>query len=404
MELTESDVRAVIASLAGSTLGLPTEEADSLDERTRIEEDLGADSLDLTELATQVSRFFRLYETGLEDELLRCRSVGDWTRTVLRSWSLSEKPRIAFLTSGSTGEPKECVHDWASLVQEVAALGRLFPDIIRVLGTVPRHHIYGFLWTVLLPRHLGVPFVESRERMPAGLIGSLRPGELLVSFPLPWRQMFETGLEFPAGVQGVNSTGPCPPGLISGLLQRSLERMVEVYGSSETGGIGWREDPSEPYRLLPHWTLSDGGESLVRQLPDGSPGERIPAPDHLVPAPGGFTLGGRRDHAVQVGGVNVFPERIAETIRSHPHVADCEVRLMRPDEGGRLKAFVVLEEPEDVAREAHGDVLQKRQGGQEHRELERWLRQTLSAPERPVALTFGLDMPRNEQGKISDWH
>jgi 4-coumarate--CoA ligase len=209
--------------------------------------------------------------------------------------------------------------------------------------------------------------------------------------------MSETGFEFPAGVHGVNSTGPCPPGLLSGLLERSLERMVEVYGSSETGGIGWREDPGDPCRLLPHWTLTEGGESLVRHLPDGSFGEPISAPDHLVPIPGGFALGGRRDHAVQVGGVNVFPERVAEIIRSHPDVSDCEVRLMRPDEGGRLKAFVVLEELENRAREANGDVRQERQ------ELELWLRQTLSAPERPVSPTFGESVPRNEQGKISDW-
>lgn len=397
LELNESDVRAFIASLAGSTLGLPAEEADSLDEHTRIEEDLGADSLNLTELATHVSQFFRLYETGLEDELLRRRSVGDWTRTVLRSWDLLEKPSIAFMTSGSTGEPKEYVHDWASLVQEIRALARLVPDRTRVVGTVPRHHIYGFLWTVLLPRHLEVPFVEARERMPTAIFRSLRPGDLLVTFPLVWGQLYETGFEFPSGVQGVNSTGSCPPGLISGLLERSLERMVEVYGSSETGGIGWRGDPGDPYRLLPHWTLSYGGEHLLRHLPDGRVGEQIPAPDHLAPTPGGFTLGGRRDHAVQVGGVNVFPERVADTIRSHPDVADCEVRLMRPDEGGRLKAFVVLENLENGTREANGDDRQERQ------ELEHWLRRTLSAPERPASLTFGESVPRNEQGKVSDW-
>lgn len=234
--------------------------------------------------------------------------------------------------------------------------------------------------------------------MPAGLLRSLRRGDLLVSFPLPWRHMSETGFEFPAGVQGVNSTGPCSPGLISGLLERSLERMVEMYGSSETGGIGWREDPGDPYRLLPHWTLSDGGESLVRHLPNGSRGSPISAPDYLKPTPGGFAIGGRQDHAVQVGGVNVFPERVAETIRSYPGVADCEVRLMRPEEGQRLKAFLVLEGvsegPENEARGANGDA---------RRKLERWLRQTVSAPERPVSLTFGESVPRNEQGKISDW-
>lgn len=394
LDLTERDVRAVISSLAGSTLSLPAAETDCLDERTRIDDDLGADSLNLTEIATHVSRFFRLFETSLEDELLRRRSVGDWTQTVLRSRDLLEKPRIAFLTSGSTGEPKECAHDWASLEQEVDALARLVPDRTRVVGTVPRHHIYGFLWTVLLPRRLGIPFVEARDRLPAGLIGSLRPGDLLVSFPLRWEQMAKAGLELPAGVQGVNSTGPCPPALIADLRVQSLERMVEVYGSSETGGIGWREDPAYPYRLLPYWTLSDSGENLVRRLPDGSRSAPVSAPDHLLSRPGGFALAGRWDHAVQIGGLNVFPERVAETIRSHPGVADCEVRMMRPEEGQRLKAFIVPEEPDNGSSGANEGP---------RRELDLWLRQTLSAPERPASLTFGAAMPRNEQGKITDW-
>lgn len=99
---------------------------------------------------------------------------------------------------------------------------------------------------------------------------------------------------------------------------------------------------------------------------------------------------GRRDEAVQVGGVNVYPERVAETIRSHPEVADCAVRPMRPGEGRRMKALIVLEE---AARDQPDS----------RRRLEYWLRQTFSAPERPSSLTFGEAVPRNGQGKTTDW-
>jgi acyl-coenzyme A synthetase/AMP-(fatty) acid ligase len=95
------------------------------------------------------------------------------------------------------------------------------------------------------------------------------------------------------------------------------------------------------------------------------------------------SLAGSMPGLLQVWGVNVCPERVAETIRSHPDVTDCKVRLMRPDEGTRLKAFVVLEEPEDGAIEDNGDA---------RRELKR-----------PASLTFGAGVPRNEQGKVADW-
>jgi len=342
------------------------------------------------EASTYVSRFFRLHETGLEENLLRRRTLGDWTRVVMQSWEDSEEKRVTFLTSGSTGQPKGCTHEWRLLAQEVHALADLFPDSCRVVGTVPHHHIYGFLWTVLLPRYLGIPFLDAQDMMPGRVIRSLEAGDLLVSFPLRWDQLSKAGIDFPRSVEGVTSTGPCPPGVIPALRELGLERMVEVYGSSETGGIGWRDDPADTYHLLPHWSLTGGGELLVRERPDGGLSDPVDAPDRLLQRPDGFVVAGRRDHAVQVGGVNVFPERVARIISSHPDVADCEVCLMRPDEGQRLKAFVVLNEG-----------VQRSPGGRKR--LEHWLRTELSVPERPGSLTFGAAVPRDEQGKATDW-
>ncbi len=56
---------------------------------------------------------------------------------------------------------------------------------------------------------------------------------------------------------------------------------------------------------------------------------------------------------MQVAGINLYPERIAGIIREYPGVAEAEVRLMRPDEGDRLKAFIVMDggkipDPEEV--------------------------------------------------------
>jgi acyl-coenzyme A synthetase/AMP-(fatty) acid ligase len=62
---------------------------------------------------------------------------------------------------------------------------------------------------------------------------------------------------------------------------------------------------------------------------------------------------------------------------------------MRPDEGGRLKAFVVPAEGTDI-RQLRG-------------ELKRFCGKKLSAPERPVKFTFGSAVPKNNFGKELDW-
>jgi acyl-coenzyme A synthetase/AMP-(fatty) acid ligase len=98
---------------------------------------------------------------------------------------------------------------------------------------------------------------------------------------------------------------------------------------------------------------------------------------------------GRVDEAVQVGGVNVHPAQIAAILKRHPGVRDAAVRLMRADEGRRLKAFVLPHAGED------GAALKMA--------LSRWVREQLASAERPVSFTLGSQLPTNSQGKPADW-
>jgi acyl-coenzyme A synthetase/AMP-(fatty) acid ligase len=70
-------------------------------------------------------------------------------------------------------------------------------------------------------------------------------------------------------------------------------------------------------------------------------------------------------------------------------VADAAVRLMRPDEGIRLKTFVV---PRPGA------------GAGFTQELRAWIDARLAPPERPKAITLGPQLPRGALGKPADWN
>ena len=387
--LVAADVEAVVGSLLAATLGRPPEEAPEASADLRLDADgLALDSLERLELAGAVAAFFGLPETGQEDALLRGRTVGDWTATVLRSW-LAGSRRLTFSTSGSTGEAKACVQAWDDLAQELDALAALTAGRRRVVGLVPRHHIYGFLFTVGLPRRLGAPYRDGRA---GGGVAAWRAGDLVIGFPLRWELLARAGTAIPPGVHGVTSTGPIDPDVVRALRGQGLERMLEVYGSSETGGVGWREEPGAPYRPFGHWTLRPGGAELERAPAPGAEGSPrvVPAPDPLEAVPGGFLVRGRRDAVVQVAGVNVSPARVREVLGSHPGVRACAVRLMTPGEGARLKAFVVP-----------GDGLPD--PARARRELRTWLAERLSPPERPGALRFGPELPRDAQGKQADW-
>jgi acyl-coenzyme A synthetase/AMP-(fatty) acid ligase len=63
--------------------------------------------------------------------------------------------------------------------------------------------------------------------------------------------------------------------------------------------------------------------------------------------------------------------------------------MMTPEEGSRLKSFVVPAPGTDPA------ALRA--------DLWRWSESRLTAPERPKAFKIGDELPRNVMGKLSDW-
>lgn len=377
--------------------------------------DLGADSLELMGLATALVETFGLQRAGIDERLLARPCVGDWVASVRAGLeggaaapaggpagsAAGIDAALTFRTSGSTGTPKRCTHTLATLEQEAAALARLVPGRRRILSAVASHHIYGFLFTVLLPRCLArldeagacagidvADVVDVRQAGPAALGGIARAGDLVVAHPAWWDAAARLMPAFGADIVGVTSTAPCPDALADGLAQAGL-RLVQVYGSSETAGVGWRDRARAPFALLPHWTRTDDPAWLARMLPDGTT-RRHPLPDrldwtdatHFLPA-------GRVDDAVQVGGMNVFPAYVAQVLALHPDVREAAVRLMRPDEGLRLKAFVVAAPGADVAVLRAG--------------LPAWAGERLTTPERPAAWTFGARLPRQASGKAADW-
>jgi len=350
---------------------------------------LGADSLERLSLASALGQALRLDRSGLEDHLLARSSLGSWVdlaEVCLERFDSS----MVFFTSGSAGQPKLCEHSLASLRQEVAFLAELFPGRKRVVAAVSCRHIYGFLFTVLLPEFLGIPVWRRLDKTTVTLGADLRPGDLVVGFPDFWRLGSRTVERLPPDVVAVSSTAPLTLDLDAILAERGLLRLVEIYGASETAGVGWRVAPSSEFTLFPFWTRGREDETLLRQLPDGETVE-FSAQDRLHwRSDRRFRPAGRLDEAFQVGGVNVHPHRVVNVLICHPEVAEACVRLMRPEEGGRVKAFIVPRRmPIDECALAA--------------ELDRWAAEHLSAPERPKAYRFAAALPRDALGKLVDW-
>ena len=362
------------------------------DATLHLSHDLGLDSLERVALASALNEAIHLHEAGIEDRLLIRHTIGEWVAIAQDGLEVFSAA-MTFRTSGSSGAPKRCEHALSHLCQEVETLAPLFTGRSRVLSAVRGHHIYGFLFTVLLPSKLalrGRDLVDLRHRAPTSVVAELRAGDLVVGYPDFWRAVAQTGTIIPSGVTGITSTAPCPPEVAHDLAARGLDTLVELYGSSETAGIGLRSSAADPYSLMSFWQRADGdANALVRVAPDGTT-TTYQLQDRLewVDARR-FRPAGRLDEALQVAGVNVFPAKVRRVLMEHPDVRDAAVRRMSDDPLSRLKAFV-------VPREGRiGDASL-------HAELEAWVTSRLSTPERPKAFTFGDAIPV-QAGKGTDW-
>ena len=166
-------------------------------------------------------------------------------------------------TSGSTGTPVPHRKSWGRLIacvrEEANRLG-LSGSTCAIVATVPPQHMYGFESSVLLALGCGHALCAERPFYPADIAAVLcavpRP-RILVSTPIHLRALLESGTALPPADLIVSSTAPLTPQLAAEVEQRFNTRLLEIYGSTETGQISARRPTHTPeWRLWPGVTLS----------------------------------------------------------------------------------------------------------------------------------------------------
>lgn len=359
--------------------------------------DLGADSLERMALCSALAEAAGVRDPDDATSLFLTPTWRHWLN-IARGSLAAHGQQMRFRTSGSSGKPKSCPHALADLMTEMCAMAQVLGPVERIVSAVRSHHIYGFLFTILLPHALGqpnLPVIDLHGQPPLALENRLHPGDLVIGYPDWWQLVGRLQPTLPPGVVGITSTAPCPDEVSQAVMGCGLSRLLHIYGSSETAGIGWREWPDPDYRLHTHWSrVAQEPQQLrrVRSHPSaGTSNARsiVHLPDQMTwLSQDRFMPGPRLDGAVQVGGVNVHLDQVRQRLCKHPAVADAAVRVLDIHGQARLKAFVV---PRDTT---HTNLAT---------ELQTWAQRHLAPASRPVHYTVGAALPRNAMGKAADW-
>jgi 4-coumarate--CoA ligase len=350
----------------------------------------GLDSLTLLELLSRLTRVFELQRTGVEDYMLVEPRLSVWAEHLERHWHmLGDAAGILFRTSGSTGAPKDIRHRVDRLRREADhhAVTTMQVDPERIVSMVPSHHIYGAIFTAFLPERLGRPVLDLAQAPPSRLAREGRAGDLVVATPFIWDVLLRAVPVLPEGMHGVVSAAPTPADLWPRAEAAGLCSLTEIYGATETGGVGRRSSGDAPFELLPELAFAPRRADQPLAIRSRGEAEPLDLQDRLERCgPRHFRVEGRKDGIVQIGGVNVSPDQTRRCIAGIPGVAGVAVRAR----DGRLHAFVVPDAGiSDVA-----SLLSR---------IRAQLAEALPPPARPETLSTGRALPRDGMGKLRDW-
>lgn len=309
---------------------------------------------------------------------------------------------LVVFTSGSTGAPTAIAKRMRQLTAEVGALQAAFGAALagaQVHGTVSHQHIYGLLFRVLWPLAAGRA-VLPRRFFHEDLVRALaQQPSVLVATPAHLKRL-PAQLDWPA-LQGqlravFSSGGPLPQD--AAVQARALFGVapIEVFGSSETGGIAWRQWSADQPQWHPlpgvQWRIEEG--CLAVASPHLESSAWWQTQDRAeADACAGFRLLGRADRIVKIEERRVSLDALEQQLLAHPQVAEVRV-LVLPGARDQLAAVVVPQQ------DGAGDWTdaQRRQCAQA---LGAHLASSQDAVTRPRRWRFVHELPLNAQGKVT---
>jgi acyl-CoA synthetase (AMP-forming)/AMP-acid ligase II/3-hydroxymyristoyl/3-hydroxydecanoyl-(acyl carrier protein) dehydratase len=312
---------------------------------------------------------------------------------------------LALYTSGSTGAPQAIKKKLSQLSAEVATLELQFGSLVgtaEIVATVSHQHIYGLLFKILWPLTVG-RVVHARSLSFLEELAAEPPDRdyVLVSTPAHLKRLPESSdwlasTKRPAVV--FSSGGPLPYE-VANASERSLRCLpIEVYGSSETGGVAWRRQgttDNEIWAPFPNvdWRVDSSEGVLEVRSPNLPDDNWFRTADRAARSGGGFVLQGRVDQIVKIEEKRVSLTAIEAYLTNSPWVEAARV-IVSEERRQRVAAFVVLSTEGRLQLEARGKL-----------RVDRMLRDQLRASVDTIALPRiwrYLDaFPVNAQGKTT---
>ncbi|WGS59799.1 AMP-binding protein [Vibrio lentus] len=258
--------------------------------------------------------------------------------------------QLTLFTSGSSGTPKAINKTLEHLDIETAQLDKNWGELIkgnRVHSTVSHQHIYGLLFRILWPLCSGVPFARNNLEYPEQILSHANKNCVLISSPaLLKRLKHETNTAQLAGV--FSSGGPLPTESAHQSQNLLGHLPIEVFGSTETGGIAFRQQESAqtPWQLFDCIKASLNSENCIKLLSpyiDNNNWYQTADECEMV-SENQFILKGRTDRVIKIEEKRVSLVEVEKRLEQLPWISECVVIPFEEPERLILASVLVLSE------------------------------------------------------------
>ncbi|HEY8037860.1 MAG TPA: AMP-binding protein [Methylobacter sp.] len=342
-----------------------------------------------------------------------CQLLGDWQNGERFDYCLESSAKsnrslsplnsldsqLVIFTSGSTGQAKPIAKCLNQFQLEIATLEQHWGEQLgdaAALATVSHQHIYGLLFRVLWPLSAGRCFHSQAYINPETLVNAIQHGSAYwIASPAhlkrldrqsPWDDISDLKAIFSSG-------GALPENAAQQIFSEGGQAVIEVYGSSETGGIAWRQQEKA-------WTLFAGmrltcidGKWLLHSpyLQTGAEGFQLDDQITML-EDGRFTLHGRSDRIVKIEEKRLSLVELEQHLITDPWIDEAHA-LVISNHRDVVAAVMVLNHQglEQLAIQGRNRLI---------RQLRRTLEQWFESVVLPRKWLFVNAMPLTVQGKI----
>ncbi len=279
-----------------------------------------------------------------------------------------------YFTSGTTGNPVGALKTKDNLLLEIEQLTVLLKkyNIKKVIVTVPFIHVYGTLFGALYPLENDIDIVIKEHFLPNDLLDMIDEYSMVVTTPLYIKSLNKLDRKKDLSKSiFISSTAPLYPEIAKEFNEKFQTDVIQIFGSTETGGIAYKYNDSEFWTPINKVEISQNQKGELKVV---SPfisdtlyeegfketNNQIQTFDYVEIVENRFKLIGRSSQIIKVAGKRYSTLQIENILENEPNIQKALVYVSSNKEALRGEELnIILQSNENILVKDIKKILKK---------------------------------------------